>query len=77
MKFYPYEKGGGGGTCFSHAEGDAKSFHPLKWGAQKVLPCLEGEHKKFWTRDFPILCPPPPIPPELINSPLLSFVSNV
>ena len=27
VKFYPYEKGGGGGKSFSHAEG----------GAQKVL----------------------------------------
>ena len=52
MKFYPYENGDtkrfevvltqelevlailmGGGT---------KSFHPLKVGAQKFLPCLEG-----------------------------------
>ena len=28
MKFYPYQKGGGGGISFSHAEGG---------GAQKVL----------------------------------------
>ena len=28
MKFYPYEKGGGGGKSLSHAEGG---------GAQKVL----------------------------------------
>ena len=39
--------GGGGG---------AKSFHPLKGGAQKVVPCLEGGGgKKFRTRYFPIL----------------------
>ena len=24
VKFYPYEKGGGGGKSFSHAEGGAK-----------------------------------------------------
>ena len=32
-----------------------KSAHPLKGGARKVLPCLEGGHTKFRTRDFPIL----------------------
>ena len=26
MKFYPYEKGGGGGKSFSHAEGGHKMF---------------------------------------------------
>ena len=39
-------KGGGG----------AKSFHSLKGGVQKVIPCLGGGgHKKFWTHDFAIL----------------------
>ena len=36
MKFYPYEKGGGG-KSFSHAEGGAQC---LKGGAPKVLPGL-------------------------------------
>ena len=35
--------------------GGAKSFHPLKGGGTKSLPCLERGRKMFWTRDFPIL----------------------
>ena len=30
MKFYPYKKGGGGGTSFSHAEGGG---HNKFWGS--------------------------------------------
>ena len=60
VKFYPNEKGVGGGGSFSHTEeGSAKCFHPLKkkrgGGAQTLLPCLEtGEErgKKFRTPDF-------------------------
>ena len=26
MKFYPYEKGGGGGKSLSHSEGEHKKF---------------------------------------------------
>ena len=29
MIFYPYENGGGGGMCFSHAEGGHKKI----WGS--------------------------------------------
>ena len=57
MKFYPYEKGGGAETVFSHAEGGhnklwgsfshiegegAKSFHSLKGGRKKFHPVLRG-----------------------------------
>ena len=37
--------------------GGSKGFHPLKGGAQKALPCLEGGggRKKFRIRNFPIL----------------------
>ena len=31
MKFYPYEKGGGGRKCFSHAEGGGGYKH--FWGS--------------------------------------------
>ena len=44
-------RGGGGNKCFEVVltqevlailMGGAKSFHPIKRGAQKVLPCLKG-----------------------------------
>ena len=43
---------------FSHIVGGGGHMKvPLfkRGGARKVLPCLEGGHKKFRTRDFPIL----------------------
>ena len=49
MKFYPYEKKGGGGAI-------------LKWGGCQKVPLLKtrgslrgGGRKKFQTRDFPTL----------------------
>ena len=68
--------GGWGIKSFSHAErghkkyevvflrwggGGAKSFHSLKGGAQKVLPCLEGGGgaKSFGPAFFPFYSPPP------------------
>ena len=38
--------------------GGSKSFDPLK--GEHVLPCLEERCKKFRTRDFLLLYPPPP-----------------
>ena len=56
--FYPNEKGGG---SFSHIEWGAKSFHSLKGGTQKVLPCLEGGGtKSFVPAIFQFCSPPPP-----------------
>ena len=44
--------------------GGTQSFHPLKGGGRKDLPCIPvlrgGGRTKFLTRDFPILLPPPP-----------------
>ena len=40
VKFYPYEKGGGGG--------EEKVLPLRKGGAEKVLAMLNGGHKKFW-----------------------------
>ena len=36
-------------------KGGCKMFPLFKRGVQNVLPCLEEGHKKFRTRDFPIL----------------------
>ena len=63
MKFYPYEKGGGGGKGFSHGEGGEGhekflgSFYAvacfkvlaiLKWGcAQKVFTLKRGGAEIF------------------------------
>ena len=61
-KFHPYKKGAGQ-KRFVMLKGGTKKFEVVlailmggrKKGAQKVLPCLERGHKKFWTRDFPVL----------------------
>ena len=66
-KFYPYEKRGGGGGAeqvYSHVEGGgAKSFHSLKAGVRKVLPCLEEGTQKVADQQFSnFVAPPPPLP---------------
>ena len=52
-------------------EEGTKSFHLLKGATRKDLPCLEGERKKFLTRDFPFCSPPPLLP--VINDQSLSL----
>ena len=45
VKYYPYKKGGGGGTSFSHAEGGPKTF----WGSfyAVALAILKGGITSF------------------------------
>ena len=51
VKFYPYEKGGGG----------AESFHPLKGGREKFYPVLRGGAKSFGPVIFPFCSPLLPV----------------
>ena len=70
----PRQKGGWGTKCFevvltweievlaiAMEGGGAKSFHPVKGGTQKVLPCLEGGRKKFLDPRFSDFVAPLPI----------------
>ena len=58
MKFYPYEKGGGGTKkVLVMLKGGHKRFPLFKRGGrEKFKPVLSGGgRKRFRTRDFPIL----------------------
>ena len=42
VKFHPYEKGGGGGTSFSHAEGGTQKFRGSFYVVLEFLGILKG-----------------------------------
>ena len=59
VKFYPYKKRGGGKSC-NNTEGGHKKFPPLKSGALKVSPCIEGGGGAQKVSDLQFLYPTPP-----------------